>query len=385
MRLYLLIFVFVSGNLLLGCSSPQQAPASASSLPALNIISPTPPALQAIAEATKPPPVVNIQQNQPASTSSEAPQAPPSLSLPETDGLVTATPIPTATPTPLPSATVTPIPTATPIPTFTPPALPGTSPNEHYWFRRPVPSDTSVWTDKTYPYGSTRGGTLRPHHGVEFFVPTGTTVMAAGAGTVIFAGSDSTQILGPEPNFYGNTVVIQHQTAYKGFPVYTLYGHLSEVKVNVGDTVDSLQTVGFSGATGVADGPHLHFEVRVGQNSYNATRNPLLWLYPFRGRGSLAGQIKYPDGTLVYEARVTASRIDAASAYNSSTTYAISSLNPDDGWRENFVIDDIRAGYYKVFVSIGDKKYQTETWIYPLQTAFVELIVEPANLEEEDS
>lgn len=372
--IYLFTVIFI-GNLLIGCSAPTEAPVSADPLPVLDIISPTPPALLpvvSIAESTKPPPVVSVRQNQ------SPPDAPAALALPETSGLVTATPIPTATPTPVPSATVT------PLPTFTPPALPGTSPNEHYWFRRPVPSDTSVWTDKTYPYGSTRGGTLRPHHGVEFFVPTGTKVMAVGAGTVVFAGSDSTEIIGPEPNFYGNVIVIQHQTAYKGQPVYTLYGHLSEVRVSVGDTVESLQTIGLSGASGVADGPHLHFEVRVGQNRYTATRNPLLWLYPFSGRGSLAGQIKFPDGTLAFEARVTASRIDAASAYNSSTTYAISSLNPDDGWQENFVIDDIRAGYYKVFVRIGDKKYQTETWIYPLQTAFVELVVEPASLEEDN-
>ncbi len=267
-------------------------------------------------------------------------------------------------------------PSATPQPTFTPPALPGTSGNEHYWLRRPVPEGGTVWTDKAYPYGSTRNRTLRPHHGVEFYVPTGTPVLAAASGTVVAAGSDSETIVGPHANFYGNVVVIQLDAALEGQPVYNLYGHLSEIFVSEGQRVDAEQVIAYSGATGVADGAHLHFEVRLGANTYESTRNPLLWLYPFPEHGTVAGRVTWPTGETVNEVAVYLRRIDAPSRYAATTTYARGDVNPDDNWQENFALDDVIAGYYEVEVRNGSKKYRTEVWVYPYQTSFVEIVLE---------
>ncbi|MFW6184805.1 MAG: peptidoglycan DD-metalloendopeptidase family protein, partial [Chloroflexota bacterium] len=188
---------------------------------------------------------------------------------------------------------------ATPQPTFTPPSQPDDSPNDHYWLQRPVAAGGNVWTDKHYPYAGTRGGQLRPHHGVEFNVPYDSEVLAANDGTVIVAGDDAENAYGPHTDFYGNLVIIEHEFQYNGQPVYTLYGHLNEVLVNEGSAVSAQDVIGLSGATGVADGPHMHFEVRVGSNSYNATRNPLLWLYPFSDRGTVAGRITWPNGDVV--------------------------------------------------------------------------------------
>ncbi len=288
------------------------------------------------------------------------------------DALPTATPIPTDTPTAEPTDPAT----ATPMPTFTPPALPNTSPNEHYWLRRPVPEGSAVWTDKNYPYGSSKGGTLRTHHGVEFNVPTGTEVMAAASGRVIFAGSDDTTVLGESLNFYGNVVVIQLDSTWGGQPVFNLYAHLSEVRVTVGQTVTVEHILGLSGASGIADGPHLHFEVRIGQNSYNATYNPLLWLYPFPDRGVVAGRISWPNGTAARDVPVTLRRIDAPSAYAATTTYSSNSVNSDALWRENFVLDDVTAGYYELTVGSGDDKITVELWVYPYKTSHVEIILE---------
>ncbi len=301
---------------------------------------------------------------------------PPAIVLPAVNELETATPIPTPTQTSLPTETLIPTETATPIPTFTPPALPGTSANEHYWFRRPVPEDGVVWTNKVYPYASTRGGTLRPHHGVEFDVPNGSLVIAAGAGTVVVAGDDSAAMYGPETNFYGNLVVIEHQAKHNGQSVYTLYAHLSQVGVAVGQQVEALQPIGLVGASGVADGPHLHFEVRVGCNQYECTRNPGLWLYPFRDYGTIAGRIIRPNGTLIEGFQVTATRIDAASRYKGTTTYTGNTVNPDAGWNENFVIDDVNAGYYQINFKVGDVRYKEEFWVYPYQTTFIEIVVD---------
>lgn len=263
--------------------------------------------------------------------------------------------------------------TNTPMPTFTPPALPQTLPDEHYWFKRPVAEDGIVWTNKHYPYGSTRGGELRPHHGVEFDVPYNTEILAVASGTVVVAGADSATAYGPQPNFYGNLVIIEHDTNYKGQKVYTLYGHLNNPLVAVGDHVAVADVIGLSGATGVADGPHMHFEVRLGQNSYEATQNPLLWLWPFPDRGTIAGRVTFANGSVAYEAPIRAVRVDANSRYAATSSYAQDGFNADDIWQENFAIDDVEAGFYEIIVYVGEEKYETEVWVYPRRTSFVEI------------
>jgi hypothetical protein len=240
-----------------------------------------------------------------------------------------------------------------------------------------VPEGGVVWTNKAYPYGSTRGGTLRPHHGVEFDVPAGTAVLAAAAGTVRFAGADAAQALGPEPEFYGNVIVVEHGFQHAGQSVYSLYAHLSEIHVSEGQAVDAAETIALSGATGVADGAHLHFEVRVGANEYAATRNPLLWLYPFPDRGVVAGRVTWPDGSLAPEVQVSLRRLDAPSPYAATTSYAAEALNSDEQWQENVAFDDAAAGYYEVAAGSGPNRVAVELWVYPYQTAFFELVLTP--------
>jgi murein DD-endopeptidase MepM/ murein hydrolase activator NlpD len=319
------------------------------------------------------PPQINIVTEPTRQSAAE----PPAFSLVDPDDLVTNTPEPVVSATAVAIAAPTDIPTDTPTPqpTFTPPALPLTSPDEHYWLRRPIAEGGTVWTDKTYPYGSTRAGTLEPHHGVEFYVPTGTQILAAASGTVIFAGKDDAFNYGPQRNFYGQLVVIELDSQFSGQPVYNVYGHLSQIFVSEGERVNAQDVIALSGATGVADGPHLHFEVRQGENSYDATRNPLLWLWPFPDDGTIAGRVIFADGSLAYEAPVRAVRVDASSAYAATTTYADDSLNADTVLAENFALDDIAAGYYEIIVDTGGKKYKEEVWVYPRRTSFVEIVI----------
>lgn len=74
---------------------------------------------------------------------------------------------------------------------------------------------------------------------------------------------------------YGNYVIIQHSNG-----TYTLYGHLYEgsITVKAGDQVEQGQVIGKMGSSGYSTGAHLHFEVRVGNNSSNSTDNPLNYI-----------------------------------------------------------------------------------------------------------
>ena len=264
----------------------------------------------------------------------------------------------------------------TPMPTFTPPPSPETTSLEHLWLSRPVPQDTTVWTDKAYPYGTTKGGTLRPHHGVEFNVPANTEVLAAANGIVRIASDDSLRLLGATQDFYGNVVVIEHDFTLNGQPVFTLYGHLSKVLVEEGQEVKGREVIALSGSTGVADGAHLHFEVRVEENDYQSTRNPLLWLYPFPDRGVVAGTVSWPDGTLAAEVPLTLRRLDAQSPYRATTTYNLEGVNPDDGFLENFAFDDIDVGFYELSAGSEPNEVEVTFWVYPYQTTFLEIVLD---------
>jgi murein DD-endopeptidase MepM/ murein hydrolase activator NlpD len=112
-------------------------------------------------------------------------------------------------------------------------------------FIAPVDAETSD------VYGSQRifnGVAQRPHWGLDYRVKTGTPVTAMNDGTVLLA-----RFL----YYEGNFVVIDH-----GQGLFTLYLHLSELKVKEGDVVKHGQEIGLSGGTGRATGPHLDVRVR---------------------------------------------------------------------------------------------------------------------------
>lgn len=100
----------------------------------------------------------------------------------------------------------------------------------------------------TSPFGvRLRGWRPSLHHGVDVAVPEGTPVRAMRRGRVIRAGW---------ANGYGWMVMIDH-----GGQVLSLYAHLSEVRVQVGQRVQGKEVIGLSGKSGNVTGPHLHFEI----------------------------------------------------------------------------------------------------------------------------
>jgi murein DD-endopeptidase MepM/ murein hydrolase activator NlpD len=106
------------------------------------------------------------------------------------------------------------------------------------------------------------GGGAGFHPGIDLAASSGTPIQAAADGVVVMAG---------DCGGYGNCVVIDH-----GDSVATLYAHQSRVGVSVGQHVTAGQVIGYVGSTGLATGPHLHFEVRV----HGIPTDPLLALAP---------------------------------------------------------------------------------------------------------
>lgn len=246
----------------------------------------------------------------------------------------------------------------------------------HFLLSRPIEPPGRDSSDRTYPYGGTRGGLLDPHHGVEFVNPQGTPVLAAAEGIVVVAGSDDKAIYGPYADFYGKVVVLKHELPGLDQPLYTLYGHLSEIVVMEGAQVKRGQAIGAVGATGWASGYHLHFEVRLGENNYAQTRNPELWLQPDgedngQLHGALIGYILDENGqalgdlTIVVDYQPDSGENDRPTLYLSP--YA-GKTNGDDQWGETFAHANVPAGWYELSFVFGGL-YRRTVEVRPGQVA----------------
>lgn len=98
------------------------------------------------------------------------------------------------------------------------------------------------------------------HSGVDLATKSGTPIACAGSGKVVYAGWKSG---------YGYVIMVDHGRGYE-----TLYAHCSKLSATVGQTVSAGKIIAYVGRTGVATGPHLHFEVRKN----GAYQNPMRYL-----------------------------------------------------------------------------------------------------------
>lgn len=264
-------------------------------------------------------------------------------------------------------------------------------PRDHFWFRRPVDSSANSSDLAYYTYGSMGPQRQwRVHHGLDMPNPIGKEVRAAADGRVIWA-SDNYLWQRPDGNVdrayaYGNVVIIQHDFGWQGQPLYTLYAHLSVIMPNILNTeVKMGDVIGLSGESGVVSGPHVHFEVRLGENWYYSTRNPILWMTPYEGHGVIAGRILYANGEPVEDALVTLTQgrqvIDLSRTYINPRSPAKQRWNvvSDEVWNENFVIGDIPAGDYTVIVNVNGLKLENRITVRPATTTFVDIGQVPFN------
>lgn len=243
-------------------------------------------------------------------------------------------------------------------------------PEDHFYFRRPLASDADTWLHPSYRYGNTHFGEEPTHTGVDIVADMRTPVLAAGDGVVVWTGYGLYRGVEDETDPYGLAIAIEHSFGYQGQKLYTVYGHLSSSAVVRGQPVAAGDIIGQVGNTGEATGPHLHFEVRIGENRYFHTHNPELWMVPLEGTGVLAGRIfdswnrhleEYPVNIMNLETKIL----------RQVWTYAKDTVHPDDFYQENFIVGDLPAGPYEVYINYVGHKFSAQFYLWPGQTNLI--------------
>ena len=281
-----------------------------------------------------------------------------------------ASPVPTIAP----FRFVLPTPGAEPVSGWRPPLYPvpwAVSAYDHFYFTRPIAADNVNWPLAEYRYGGVFFAPDVVHTGVDIDAVEGAPILTAGPGTVISAGWGLFSGASDNRNDpYGQAVVIKHDFGYKGQALYTIYAHMSAIKSLVGQHVETGDVIGYVGSTGATTGPHLHFEVRMGDNTFYSTYNPELWTSPPQGWGVLVGRITDEKGNLLnyypLEVRPELSGVPLRKAL----TYAQGAVNPDPHYNENLVLSDLPAGIYKLTINYKDKDVQTWAEIFPGQITY---------------
>jgi murein DD-endopeptidase MepM/ murein hydrolase activator NlpD len=322
------------------------------------------------AESSMPP----AGEMQPSPTDQQDLPAEPTLVLqPAETDLNQPVVTPADTPAPDPLRFTFPTPGLEPQSAWRPPLYPtpwAPTAYDHFYFARPIAADEVDWPIADYRYGGVFFADV-VHTGVDIPASVGTPVLAAGPGRVVWAGYGVYRG-GTDPSDpYGLAVTIRHDFGYQGQALYTIYGHLSEINVAEGQHVETGEAIGLVGETGNVTGPHLHFELRLGENSYFDTRNPELWIVPPIGWGVLVGRVTDSNGELVTGQQIIVTDPDTGQNWF-ARTYGAEAINQDQYYNENLVIGDLPAGNYLLRTAYAGISHRLEIEIRPgLVTYFV--------------
>jgi murein DD-endopeptidase MepM/ murein hydrolase activator NlpD len=261
---------------------------------------------------------------------------------------------------------------AEPVSNWRPPLYPSPwaiSPYDHFYFARPIAADQVNWPLADYRYGGIFFS-LNIHTGVDIDADMGTPVLATGPGTIVWAGwglyLESHENL-DDP--YGLAVAIRHDFGYRNQSLFTIYAHMSEVDVTEGQWVDTGDLLGLVGSTGATTGPHLHFEVRLGENSFHHTYNPELWMAPPQGWGVLVGRLLDEYGKLLNHYSINVNSVSTGKQ-RTVLSYAGGATNNDPYYNENLVLSDLPEGLYKILLNFQGRDQQYWVTIHPGQVTY---------------
>lgn len=243
-------------------------------------------------------------------------------------------------------------------------------PFDHFYFSRPIAADEINWPLPNYRYGGVFFGTDIVHTGIDIPAPRGSTVIAAGKGQVIWAGYGLFYGNNHPDDPYGLAVSIEHDFGYKGNKLYTIYAHLDRIDVEIGQEVQVGTPLGIVGMTGFTTGPHLHFEVRIEDNSFYTTRNPELWIAPPQGWGVLVGDFRNTNRSFLTQHPVYVQSLETGKKWE-VITYGPVTVHKDEYYQENLAISDLPAGAYEVSLTYLDDQYDCQVWIHPGAVTFV--------------
>jgi murein DD-endopeptidase MepM/ murein hydrolase activator NlpD len=250
----------------------------------------------------------------------------------------------------------------------------------HFLLKRPIGPDGRDTIDTASRYGTLRKRVRDVYHGVQFLNSTGTPVYAAAAGDVIVAGDDSQINYGPRLNMYGNLVILKHSLPGITEPVYTLYAHLSEFSVKTEGDVEAGEQIGLVGMSGSVGGSTLYFEVRYGENTYEAARNPELWLEPVTDAtgdpmGALAGRVIDNQGNYVPVRNILVENVRNTTQARVGPLYLRTYLDNNqwglDPWNENFAASYLPEGTYQISFWYLSDLYEREVEVQPGRMTFV--------------
>ncbi len=218
------------------------------------------------------------------------------------------------------------------------------------------------------------------HNGIDLQSTMGDLVRASVNGDVVFAGTDPHNRLAYsfDRPFYGKAVVIRLDrrlpTPDGDQDIFLLLGHLQDVYVQAGTTVTETDIVGSVGQTGIAIGPHLHMEVRVGANRYQNAVNPLLWIKPPRGRGVLAIRLVSADGRIWESAHIYLTHADSNTALHTQNYRVANGIQYDPYWGETTAVSNLAPGLYTLRTSLHGEQLTAQVRIEQGKTTFVTMI-----------
>ncbi len=155
--------------------------------------------------------------------------------------------------------------------------------------------------------------------------------------------------------------------------------------MNAGDAI------GLVGNSGRVTGPHVHFEVRYGENIYGASVNPVLWMVPYVGTGVIAGRLTDRSGNLLDDVDITVRSYATGLTIDTTATYIYEGtsidVNADPIWDENFVIGDVPVGRVEVIANVEGERISQIVNVVEGTTNFVDLTprepdAQPTNVAE---